>query len=188
MKKLLLIIATSLLLLTGCKDAYSTVKTPNEALVTIGKESITKGDVYSTLLVNYGSFTIVSDLNTKILDAEVEIHAEQSLFDQLSKLGEELRFILIVSDVKVILSEKADIKTNLERINPDFIKGSAIAPLYRLDKVKKALNLTLEQVDSIYDIANTRSATSIKNAIKKLEEQKKDIDKRIKKLKAELLK
>ena len=73
MKKLLLIIATSLLLLTGCKDAYSTVKTPNEALVTIGKESITKGDVYSTLLVNYGSFTIVSDLNTKILDAEVEI-------------------------------------------------------------------------------------------------------------------
>ncbi len=45
MKKLLLIIATSLLLLTGCKDAYSTVKTPNEALVTIGKESITKGTV-----------------------------------------------------------------------------------------------------------------------------------------------
>lgn len=85
-------------------------------------------------------------------------------------------------------AEKVHIKTNLERINPDFIKGSAIAPLYRLDKVKKALNLTLEQVDSIYDIANTRSATSIKNAIKKLEEQKKDIDKRIKKLKAELLK
>ena len=85
-------------------------------------------------------------------------------------------------------AEKADIKTNLERINPDFIKGSAIAPLYRLDKVKKALNLTLAQVDSIYDLANTRSATSIKNAIKKLEEQKTQIDKRIKKLKAELLK
>ena len=85
-------------------------------------------------------------------------------------------------------AEKADIKTNLERINPDFIKGSAIAPLYRLDKVKKALNLTLEQVDSIYNVSNTRSATSIKNEIKKLEQQKTQIDKRIKKLKAELLK
>ena len=83
---------------------------------------------------------------------------------------------------------KAEIKTKLESINKDFIKGSSIAPLYRLDKVKKALNLTLEQVDSIYDLANTRSATSIKNAIKKLEEQKTQIDKRIKKLKAELLK
>ena len=85
-------------------------------------------------------------------------------------------------------AEKADIKTNLERINRDFVKGSAIAPLYRLDKVKTALNLTLDKVDSIYDLANTRSATSIKNEIKKLEQQKNDIDKRIKKLKAELLK
>jgi chaperonin cofactor prefoldin len=85
-------------------------------------------------------------------------------------------------------AEKADIKTNLERINPDFIKGSAIAPLYRRDTVKKALNLTLAQVDSIYDLANTRSASAIKNEIKKLEQQKKDINERIKTLTAELLK
>ena len=64
-------------------------------------------------------------------------------------------------------AEKVHIKTNLERINPDFIKGSAIAPLYRLDKVKKALNLTLDQVDSIYNLANKRSATSIQNEIEK---------------------
>lgn len=45
------------------------------------------------------------------LDAEVEIHAEQSLFERLSKLGEELRFVLIVSDVKVILADKTTINT-----------------------------------------------------------------------------
>jgi len=45
------------------------------------------------------------------LDAEVEIHAEQTLFDQLSKLGEELRFVLIVSDAKIVLSEKTKIET-----------------------------------------------------------------------------
>lgn len=84
-------------------------------------------------------------------------------------------------------AEKADIKTNLERINPDFIKGSAIAPLYRLDKVKKALNLTLDQVDLIYNLANKRSATSIQNEIEKLRKQKDKIDTKIKSLEKELL-
>lgn len=85
-------------------------------------------------------------------------------------------------------AEKTDIKTKLQGINTDFVKGSTIAPLYRLDKVKTALNLTLDKVDSIHKLATARSATSIKNEIKKLEQQKAEIDKRIKQLKAELLK
>ena len=85
-------------------------------------------------------------------------------------------------------AEKADIKAKLDGINKDFVKGSSIAQRYRLDKVKTALNLKLAQVDSIYDLANTRSASAIKNEIKKLEQQKKDINERIKTLTAELLK
>jgi len=43
------------------------------------------------------------------LDAEVEIHATKDLFDQLNKLGEELRFVLIVSDVKLFLATETQI-------------------------------------------------------------------------------
>lgn len=85
-------------------------------------------------------------------------------------------------------AEKAEIKTKLQTINKDFVKGSNIAPLYRLDKVKTTLNLTIDKVDSIYDVANTRSATAIKNEIKKLDKQRTELDKRIKELRAELLK
>lgn len=86
-------------------------------------------------------------------------------------------------------AEKAEFKNKLQGISTDFIKGKVeVAPLYRLDKVKTTLNLTLDKVDSIYNLATARSATSIKNEIKKLEQQKLDIDKRIKALKVELLK
>lgn len=85
-------------------------------------------------------------------------------------------------------AEKVEIKTKLQGINADFIKGSSIARLYRLDKVKTALNLTIDKVDSIYKLATARSVTSIKNEINKLEQQKSDIEKRIKALKVEILK
>ena len=85
-------------------------------------------------------------------------------------------------------AEKADIKSKLARIDDEFIKGKKeVAPLYRLDKVKTALNLTLTQVDSIYTVANKRSATSIQKEIEKLRGQKETIDSRIKELEKELL-
>jgi len=47
------------------------------------------------------------------LDADVVIYAEQNSFEKLSKLGEELRFVLIVSNVEVVLSEKTEIKVTV---------------------------------------------------------------------------
>ncbi|MEY3219381.1 MAG: isoleucine-tRNA ligase [Pseudomonadota bacterium] len=47
------------------------------------------------------------------LDATVEIHVDQRLFEILSKLGEELRFVLIVSDVKLVLAEKTEIRVSV---------------------------------------------------------------------------
>lgn len=85
-------------------------------------------------------------------------------------------------------AEKADIKTKLASIGDDFIKGNKdVAPLYRLDKVKTALNLTLDKVDSIYTIAKKRSAISVQKEIEKLRKQKETIESRIKELEKELL-
>ena len=51
----------------------------------------------------------------------------------------------------------------------------------------KMYDLRLDQVHSIYELANTRSATSIQNEIKKLRKQKEAIDKSIKDLENQLL-
>ncbi len=85
-------------------------------------------------------------------------------------------------------AEKAEIKTRLASISDDFIKGNKnVAPLYRLDKVKTVLNLTSDKVDSIYTIANKRSAISVQKEIEKLRKQKETIESRIKELEKELL-
>ena len=116
--------------------------------------------------------------------------------NQVTTAQKESTFVGINQIIKAISTlkkkeekeaEKVDIKTKLQRINTDFIKGSAIAPLYRLDKVRNALDLRVDQVHSIYELANTRSATSIQNEIKKLRKQKEDIDKSIKELENQLL-
>jgi isoleucyl-tRNA synthetase len=43
------------------------------------------------------------------LQAEVEIHAPQALFEVLMRLGDELRLVLITSSVTVQLSDSLDI-------------------------------------------------------------------------------
>jgi benzoyl-CoA reductase/2-hydroxyglutaryl-CoA dehydratase subunit BcrC/BadD/HgdB len=109
----------------------------------------------------------------------------------------ELTFIGVNQIIKAISTlkkkaekdaEKAEIKTKLDSISDDFIKGHKdVAPLYRLDKVKTALNLSLDKVDSIYTIANKRSAISVQKEIEKLRKQKETIESRIKELEKELL-
>ena len=116
--------------------------------------------------------------------------------NQVTTAQKESTFVGINQIIKAISTlknkeekeaEKASIKSKLNGINAEFIKGSAIAPLYRLDKVRNALDLRVDQVHSIYVLANTRSATSVQNEIKKLRKQKEDIDKSIKELENQLL-
>ena len=76
MKKILLIIASALLLLTGCSDAHAKVNNPTEEIIKIGNKSITKEEVYNNLLTNYGSYFTITDATDKILDAEIEITDE----------------------------------------------------------------------------------------------------------------
>ena len=116
--------------------------------------------------------------------------------NQVTTAQKESTFVGINQIIKAISTlkkkeekeaEKASIKSKLNGINAEFIKGSAIAPLYSLDKVRNALDLRVDQVHSIYELANTRSATSIQNEIKKLRKQKEAIDKSIKELENQLL-
>lgn len=116
--------------------------------------------------------------------------------NQVTTAQKESTFVGINQIIKAISTlkkkeekeaEKVSIKSKLNGINAEFIKGSAIAPLYRLDKVRNALDLRVDQVHSIYVLANTRSATSVQNEIKKLRKQKEDIDKSIKELENQLL-
>ena len=94
----------------------------------------------------------------------------------------------IVKALSRTADEKKELKAQLETVKPEFIKGSSIAPKYQLDRVKRLLNLKIDEVQAIYDVASSRSLNSIKKEIVKLEQQKSELDKRIKELKAELLK
>jgi len=116
--------------------------------------------------------------------------------NQVTTAQKESTFVGINQIIKAISNlkkkeekeaEKLEIKTKLQGINADFIKGSTIAPLYRLDKVRNALDLKIDQVQSIYELANKRSATSIQNEIEKLRKQKVDIEVRLKELEKEIL-
>lgn len=75
MKKLITILF-GLILLTSCSDAYTKVSNSNEELLKIGNKTITKGDLYSSLLSNYGGFYTINDASSVILDKEIEISDE----------------------------------------------------------------------------------------------------------------
>lgn len=100
MKKILLIIASALLLLTGCQDAHATVNNPNEELVKVGDTSITKGEIYTNLLVNFGSYYVVADITEKVVNAEIETtdEIEKEVQEQIesnkSMYGENWEYFL----------------------------------------------------------------------------------------------
>lgn len=84
-------------------------------------------------------------------------------------------------------TDKAELKTKLETIDTQYIKGSSIAQRYQLDRVKRTLNLTLTQVQSVYDEAMTRSANAIKKDLEKARKAKHEAEQDIKQYESELL-
>lgn len=78
MKKLVLSAIASLFLLAGCSDAYTNVSDPNTAVLKIGEASVTKSEIYTGLLANYGAYYIIGDATETILDNEVETTEEMT--------------------------------------------------------------------------------------------------------------
>ena len=59
-------------LLTGCKDATATVSNPNELIVQVGKEKVTKKDLYDRMMTDDATNSIISKAMEIITAAEIE--------------------------------------------------------------------------------------------------------------------
>lgn len=95
MKKIILSLC-ALLLLGGCSDAHAKLKDEKTVLFTVGDESITKGEVYNTMVQNGSGYTAVTKSKQVILDKEVPVtdeitaSAEESFETYKSIYGESL--------------------------------------------------------------------------------------------------
>lgn len=63
----------SLFVLVACSDGHAKISDANEAIFSVGNVNITKGDVYSSLVSQRGTYEVINKVNQAILDAEVEI-------------------------------------------------------------------------------------------------------------------
>jgi predicted DNA-binding helix-hairpin-helix protein len=83
--------------------------------------------------------------------------------------------------------QKVTTKATLEAMPDTAKKGIDRARLYQLSSVKTHLNLTLDKVEKIKQVATAKSPTKLKEELQKLRQQKIDIDNRIKEIEKELL-
>ena len=86
MKKLLLLIM-SLFVLVACSDGHAKISDANEAIFSVGNVNITKGDVYSSLVSQRGTYEVINKVNQAVLDAEVEITEDMVTGFTTSKEG-----------------------------------------------------------------------------------------------------
>ncbi|MDQ0359294.1 peptidyl-prolyl cis-trans isomerase [Breznakia pachnodae] len=94
-KKLMAIFCGSLLVLSGCSDATTTVQNDDKVLITVGDDEITKGDMY-TGLVAAGNITPVSTKMSEILvdkvvpvTDEIEESAKETLASYKESYGDD---------------------------------------------------------------------------------------------------
>ena len=73
MKKTVISVSALILLLSGCSDASAKLSDSSTVLMTVGNESITKGEVYSLLNNVSGGSTVINDAMKVICDLEVEV-------------------------------------------------------------------------------------------------------------------
>ena len=73
----LAVIALSLsMILTGCKDATATVSNPNEVLIQVGNQKVTKKNMYDRMMLDDASNSIIAKAMEIIVDAEIEETAD----------------------------------------------------------------------------------------------------------------
>ncbi len=74
MKKIISLLAL-VLLLTGCSDARANVSSRSTVLLTVGKENVTRGEVFSTFMNSYPGETVIAMATRIILDKEIPVDA-----------------------------------------------------------------------------------------------------------------
>ena len=78
MKKKVLILGVSLLLVAGCGKTIPKLKDGSEAIVTLGKEKISVNDLYNEIKDTYGLSTLVNMVDKKILEKEYKDKLEDA--------------------------------------------------------------------------------------------------------------
>ena len=93
-----LIMASALLVgLGGCTDAQAKLKDSSTAVMAVGSQNITKGEIYSVMSSAYGAGVVINDALARICAAEVEVtdemraEAEGSLESMKALYGESLQ-------------------------------------------------------------------------------------------------
>ena len=75
MRKSNTVLASVLLLgvLGGCTDATARLKDSSSALFSVGSKTVTKGDLYSTMMATSGASTAINDATKFIAETEIEV-------------------------------------------------------------------------------------------------------------------
>ena len=72
MKKILVVLA-SLLLVSGCSDAYANLKDGSTEVFKVGSKTVTKEDMYQLMKNSSGAYYVLNDATGIILDKEIEV-------------------------------------------------------------------------------------------------------------------
>ncbi|MDE6196037.1 MAG: hypothetical protein K2F55_04155, partial [Erysipelotrichaceae bacterium] len=101
MKKLIgILCAAMLIMVSGCKDATTTVSNGSEMIIRVGDKTITKENINKLLKLYTGYNTVLQDAIQKILEAEItiteeiEAKARESLAKSKENLGEKFASML----------------------------------------------------------------------------------------------
>lgn len=105
MKKLFPLLGlSSLLILGGCSDGSTTISYENDAIITVGSNSITHGEVYEVLKVSGNVTPVIDALKTQIIEVavpvteEVEALAQAELTTAKETIDDEDEWTAFLSD------------------------------------------------------------------------------------------
>ena len=189
-KKLMAIFCGSLLILSGCSDATTSVENDDKVLITVGDEDITKGDIY-TGLVATGNITPVSEKMTEILvdkvvpvTEEIEKSAKETLASYKESYGdkweetyktsgyeteEDFYNNVVLLNTRVPLITDAYIKDNFTELAKRFKPRKAeIIEIADIEKTEEALKAAKAKDADFTKIADTYGVTTTYNGSEKV--------------------
>ena len=143
MKKMISLMALLLTvtLLTGCSDAVAKLKDSNEVLFTVGKQSVTKGQLYSQMTSAYGATTVIGGSSTYIAKQEIPVT------DEMRESAQE--------SMDSYKAYYGDVFTkHLEQIGmteEEYIEENIIAALQASELPKKYIEENFDEVIALYN-------------------------------------
>lgn len=159
--------ALSLVLLAGCGSSVSQVPEPNEDLMTIGKTTYTKGDVYELIKESDGADMLISMALIDIYNKEVPVDEE------MEKEADEKYEALAANYEDILTSLKEagypDKQAYIDEILIPSVQSEKLTEKYFLENKDAIIN---EFEPSISQIIQTDSKENAEDALKALKDGK----------------